>query len=80
MLFFDNVKKSDSAWVDEADARGWILPAPNAAWRRLWGVRHIRYLIVVYRIERHYSFWEGLGSTRTGYDEWVAYAIWRGWW
>ena len=80
MTFFDNLKKADDAWLADAEHYGWMLPPPNAAWRRLWGIRHIRHLIVVYRIERSYLFLEGSGSIRTGYDEWAAYAIWRGWW
>lgn len=34
----------------------------KAAWPfRLWGVRHIRALILTYKINRHYDMWRSMG-------------------
>lgn len=42
-------------------------PAP--AIFRLWGIRHIRAMILTYRINRHYETWASLGMLPVRADE-----------
>ena len=65
-------------WVDTGKERGWTLPE-KAAWPfRLPIIRHLRGLYLSIQIEMHYTLWSNLGYVRTGYDEWVLFAILRG--
>jgi hypothetical protein len=47
------------------------LPPPEAAWKRLPVIRHIRWLAAAWRIERHYNAWASLGRLPSyrSYDE-----------
>jgi len=68
----------DQAWRQDRDAFGWTLPGPAPRWKRLLFMRIIRAAWLAWKVERHYEAWP-LPSIRTGYDEWVIYAIRRGW-
>ncbi len=69
----------DDLWRDDGARNGWTLPKP-AAWPwRAPVIRWFRFLIGSIRVEQHYAGWEHVGRVRTGYDEWVLYAIRRGW-
>lgn len=59
-------------WLQDASACGWVLPHVAPPWMRVWGIRHLRALVLMVRIERHYSRAPGI---RTGYDEWVLWAV-----
>jgi hypothetical protein len=75
----DTWAAADERWRKDRDDFGWKLPAP-AAWPwRLPVIRHIRAAYNRLRIERHYIMGWGSFGVRSGYDEWVVYAIQRGW-
>jgi hypothetical protein len=48
--------------------------------KRLPIIRHIRYFILAYRVERHYEMWRSLGSLPVNADRdyEVLDRIWRG--
>src|SRR5690606_5041516 len=56
------------------------LPAPAAWWKRLPIIRHVRWLAVAWRIERHYGAWASLGRLPVyrAFDERCLKAILRG--
>jgi hypothetical protein len=47
---------------------------------RLWGIRHIRYFYLRYKMNQHYDMWAQLGSLPVYIDRdyEVLDAIWRG--
>jgi hypothetical protein len=61
-------------WERDGKDYGWIMPqAP--AWKRLWGIRHIRAVAASIAVDRHNAMWRGMGSIPSGYDSWVVYGI-----
>ena len=77
MLFWQS--KAEKMWREMKKDEGWELPE-KASWPlRLPIIRHIRFAYLVMRVARHYQFYGSLGLFSTGYDEWVLYAIRRGW-
>ena len=48
--------------------------------KRLPGIRHIRYFVGLYRVNRHYEMWMSLGYLPVNSDQDYAVldAIWRG--
>ena len=79
MDFREMATEDVRAWLHDAQEFGWKLPPPAPWWLRLWGVRHIRALGCAYRVARHQAIWGALGLLSSGYDEWVLFAIARGW-
>ncbi len=73
------MEADDVLWNQAAEEFGWTLPARAPWWARLPVMRHVRVIIAAYRIETHYRRWASVGLLSSGYDEWVLYAIWRGW-
>ncbi len=70
---------NDKKWRILQEEEGWELPE-KAPWPlRLPGVRHIRFIYHAAKVERHYKLYGSLGLFSTGYDDWVLYAIRRGW-
>ncbi len=71
--------KHEKKWRKTKKERGWVLPAKAVWWKRLPIIRRFRAGFLSVKMEKHYT--KGLGSIgiRTGYDEWVLYAIARGW-
>lgn len=67
----------DERWLSDKRLCGWTLPPPAPRWMRARPIRHIRAFILWIRVEIHYARIP-IGF-RTGYDEWVIYAIARGW-
>lgn len=82
VIAIDLDDKSDCAWLDDKHDRGWYLPK-RAAWPlRLWGVRHFRLLLVAERVQHFASRFASVGvgfGHVSPYDNWVLYAISRGW-
>lgn len=65
-------------WRQDGERNHWELPR-KALWPlRIPVVRHIRALWATLMIERHYRIYASLGLLRTGYDEWVVFAILKG--
>lgn len=70
-------RSDEERWRQDGIDNRWSLPKPAHWLLRLPVIRHIRAGYFSIRIEWHYgSCPVGL---RTGYDEWVLYAIARGW-
>ena len=77
------IERSDAVWQEQQTSHGWVLPAPNPAWYRWPGVRWLRYAYNVIMVGRTRSYWSALGVGVNGsnpYDDWVLWAIVRGWW
>ena len=72
-------KKSVRCWYEEQKAEGWELPAKAHRALRLPLIRWIRYIHSAIRLYRHNRRWMEEGLLPGGYDEWVLYAIFRGW-
>lgn len=73
------VTDDDRRWLEDGQRREWTLP-PAAPWYlRAWLVRHVRAFVVAWRIDTWDRAWREVGLIPTGYDQWVVYAIWRGW-
>ena len=73
------VTDQDRLWFDEGMRRGWRLPGPARPFWRMWGIRHVRWAIQLYRVWQWNRRWEQLDVTPTGFEDWLCYAIWRGW-
>lgn len=69
----------DQRWLDDGERLGWKLPPKAGLFWRLPVIRHIRSVLVGIKIELWYSQGPGMIGIRSGYDDWVRYAIWRGW-
>lgn len=63
----------------EGIARGWCLPPKAPWWKRLPLIRLARAIRGCWLVANHQAFWSTLGYVDTGYDEWVIFAIARGW-
>jgi hypothetical protein len=61
-------------WERDGRDFGWEMPTAPA-WKRLWGIRHIRALLISIQVDRHNRMWSGLGAIRSGFDEWVIFGI-----
>ena len=70
---------SYSLWRAQGEAHGWTPPEPPPRVYRLPVIRHIRWLLAAIGVERHNAFWRSCGMIPTGADEWMLYAIRRGW-
>lgn len=72
--------EDERKWHEDQRANGWKLPAPAPRWLRLPIIRRFRAMWLDRKVEQHYrsgiSYFFG---ARSGYDEWVLYAISRGW-
>jgi hypothetical protein len=65
-------------WTEAGERNHWGLPTKAGLILRLPIIRHVRAAWCAFQVERHYTAIAGLGLLRTGYDEWVVYAIWKG--
>lgn len=72
------MRDGDLIWRAQRDEYGWVLPVPAVWWKRLPVIRLVRAVYLLVRVEIHYEVGCGMGLKR-GYDEWVIYAIRRGW-
>lgn len=75
-------RDDDAAWLADGERNGWILP-PRAAWPlRLPVIRHVRAMVLDYRVSRRVEEWAsaGLGTgSMNQRDAWIIYAVARGW-
>ena len=70
----------DEEWREVGRSQGWELPPPAPWPLRLWGIRYVRAAVAsVQLIRRHKQLGASLDYFPTGYDDWVIYAIARGW-
>jgi len=72
----------DRAWRKDGERRGWTLP-PKAHWfLRLPLIRGVRFMWLAWKVDKAAYQWGqagiGLGHANER-DEWVLYAISRGW-
>ncbi len=71
--------ESDRAWIAEQAAHGWKLPL-EAHWTlRLPIVRRVRAGWMALRVYHWHAICARMGLVPSGYDEWVLYAVARGW-
>lgn len=69
----------DMLWRRAGSRNGWIMPK-RAPWLlRLPVIRTFRAAYYDWRVSRHNAAWQSVGLVPRGYDEWVIYAIARGW-
>lgn len=68
---------SETRWREDGINNQWCLPERSHRFFRLPVIRHLRALYHTIRVEWHYT--RCPVGLRTGYDEWVLYAIARGW-
>jgi len=76
------MRESDRQWELARDTEGWTLPEPSWPVARLWGIRHVRWIIDTIIVHREATAFGkmGIGSGYPNpYDEWVLWAIRRGW-
>ncbi len=71
--------ESDRRWKTAGSSSGWNLPETKPWYFRLPIIRVFRAVVEMYRVDRHNRFYRQLGQIPTGYDEWIIYAIQRGW-
>ena len=64
-------------WRTDGLANGWHMP-PEARWKCLPIIRHIRAAVAALAVDEHETFWRTAGLIPTGYDQWVLYGIWHG--
>ncbi len=69
----------DEEWQEVGRSHGWELPPPAPWPLRLWGIRYVRAAIASAQLIQQNELWLSLDSSLTGYDDWVIYAIGRGW-
>lgn len=62
-------------WTKYGKDNGWELPPRAMLFWRLPVVRHIRTVWLIIRVEMYYTRVPGI---RTGYDEWILFAIVKG--
>ena len=72
-----NTADYDALWKADGERLGYRLPPPAARWKRLPVIRFMRAAVLFWRLEAHYA--NCPIGIRPGYDEWVLYAIGRGW-
>lgn len=73
------IEKMDAEWRKYGEAWGWKLPQKAHWFFRLWLIRYVRCAWLQMKVERHYNSGIGCVGVRTGYDNWVLYAVARGW-
>jgi hypothetical protein len=59
----------------EPTLTGYPMPSPAPWLLRLPGVRHVRAMVLSFRINRHYDFWRSMGMMG-GWTE-TEIAVWR---
>jgi hypothetical protein len=69
----------DEEWREVGRSHGWDLPPPAPWPLRLWGIRYVRAAAASIRMIRHIQRSSSSEFFPTGYDDWVVYAIARGW-
>jgi hypothetical protein len=70
----------DRLWFDEGLRCGWRLRRPAARFWRIWGVRHARWVLQLYRVWQWGRRWQQMDvCISLAYEDWSAYAIRRGW-
>jgi len=67
----------DQEWRDLGQFHGWQMPRPAPWLFRLWGIRYLRAAVASVRLISKDPLVLSVGCS--GYDDWVIYAIARGW-
>lgn len=67
--------ESEWRWERDAAKNGWQMP--TASWfARLWGVRHVRAIKQIWRVEGHRADCARMGMVcHSSFDDWVIYGI-----
>lgn len=69
----------DAIWWIRGNDMGWDLPDPAPRWKRCWPFRVLRAAMEAYRVDCWDELMRKVGLLSSGYDNWVIYAIRRGW-
>jgi len=70
----------DRLWLDEGLRFGYRLRIPAAPFWRLPVVRHLRAFWRMWQCHVWNRRWDQFGTTpATRVEEWLVYAIWKGW-
>jgi len=69
----------DEEWRELGRSRGWELPPPAAWPLRIWGIRYVRAAAASVQFIRKNRDLAALDCFPSDYDDWVIYAIARGW-
>lgn len=75
-------KEDDVRWLEEKQENGWEVPFKAPIIFRLPVIRYFRFLYHNIKLHLHVRQYQSLGVGWGGpqrYDEWVVYAIARGW-
>lgn len=74
--------EDEKLWHDDRLSKGWTLARKAPRPLRAWGIRHIRWAWLSYRVhqaaEACAEFGIGMGRPNQR-DLWVLYAVYRGW-
>jgi hypothetical protein len=68
----------DEEWREVGRSHSWTLPTPAPWPLRQWGIRYVRAAIASARLIRRHQLWRSEADA-SSYDDWVVYAIARGW-
>jgi hypothetical protein len=68
----------DEEWREVGRRHNWTLPPPAPWLLRQWGIRYVRAAIASARLIRRHQLWRSEADA-SSYDDWVVYAIARGW-
>ncbi len=69
----------DEEWREVGRRHGWELPPPAPWLLRLRGIRYVRAAVAAVALIRQNHRWSSVDCIPTGYDDWLVYAIARGW-
>ncbi len=73
----------DEEWRRVGRIEGWRLPTPAPWPLRLWGVRYVRAAVASARLIQRHELWRHelrhAAEASSTYEDWVVYAIARGW-
>lgn len=72
-------KAMDELWMKDKEEEGWVLPKKANRFLRLPVIRYFRWFGRNLTVWIHNNIWMRAGLIPSGYDEWVLYAIYRGW-
>ena len=70
---------TDRMWFFDGMKNCFILPPAAPLWQRLWGIRHIRWAYWLIWVEREARKDVAEGRMPSLYNNWLLYAIGRGW-
>lgn len=74
------MSESEKMWLEDAARNGWVMPRASW-WKRLWGIRHVRYIHHSIQAQKFRNMTAAMGLGIGGvpqFDRWVLYGILTG--